>query len=85
MIIFFGTRSRTAVLGQLHYVCARCHHHAAHTCVRATRSFTLFFVPLIPLGKTTIATCHVCRFQQSISNDHADQALAQHRLGPRRA
>lgn len=79
MIILFGTRTTPSVMGQLSYVCMRCQQHAWHTFVRSAQWFTLFFIPVIPLGKSTYATCNTCRFRQAVGNEQADQAFAQQR------
>ena len=74
--IIFGSRSTNRVLGQMMYTCSRCRRPGYHTIVRSQRWFTLYFIPMIPLGKSTIGRCNLCGFQQQISNEQADSWFA---------
>ena len=76
-MIVWGIRSKGRVLGQLRYTCPKCQQNAYHTVVRTQRKFSLFFIPLFPIGSSTSSTCNVCGFRQGLKNDQADQLLAQ--------
>jgi hypothetical protein len=80
MIILFGTRTSPTVMGQLAFACTRCGQHVPHQFVRTRQWFTLFFIPVIPLGTNTYATCGHCRFRQTVNNAQADSAFAQQRM-----
>ena len=66
-IIFFGSRSYNRVLGQVRYPCRRCQQHSYHVVVLSNNWFTLYFVPVIPLGKSFSARCNLCGYQESPS------------------
>jgi hypothetical protein len=80
MFILVGTRTTPQIMGQLAYPCARCGQHAWHQFVRTSQWFTIFFIPIIPMGKNTYATCGMCRFRQNVNTQQADQAFAQQRM-----
>lgn len=64
-------------MGQVPYVCPQCKRNGYHAVVRTSRYFTLFWVPIIPVGKTTTARCNLCGFQEKVDNARADALLAQ--------
>jgi tetratricopeptide (TPR) repeat protein len=70
--IIFGTRNTNNVLGQTQFVCPQCRRQAYHTVVRSRQWFTLYFIPVIPMGKSTTARCNLCGFRGQISNEQAD-------------
>src|SRR2546425_4821097 len=71
-MIVFGSQRNNTVMGQIQYPCSRCRRQAYHTLVRSRRWFTLFFIPVIPIGKTTISHCNLCGYQTLIDNAQAD-------------
>src|SRR5215469_7211640 len=75
--IIFGSRARNNVIGQIQLVCRQCRRQAHHTIVRSNRSFTLYFVPVVPTGQTTTTRCNLCGFQCRVSNEQADSWLSQ--------
>ena len=77
MSIIFGSRSKNKVLGQVQYPCQRCGRMAYHTLVRSRRWFSLYFIPVIPLSKTTTARCNLCGYQSQIDNNQADAMIPQ--------
>ncbi len=80
--IIFGSNSKNKVMGQMQYVCSRCGRQAFHTIVRSRRWFTLYFLPVIPINKTTTARCNLCGFQQAINNEQADAWFANNQQLP---
>jgi hypothetical protein len=76
MIILFGFRRKSARLATIFVMCARCHTPAAHALHRTRRYFTLFFIPLIPLGTKYFSTCTMCGQVTQITKEGADQYLA---------
>ena len=49
-VILWGYRRRGAAIGQLPYVCPRCHQNVPHSVVKTQTKLTIFFIPLIPIG-----------------------------------
>ena len=79
--IIFGSRNNNNVMGQTQFVCPQCRREAYHTVVRSSRWFTLYFIPVIPLGKTTTARCNLCGFRGQISNEQADSWFPKNQAG----
>lgn len=80
-MIIYGYRSRNKVMGQLPYVCPQCKRNGYHAVVRTSRYFTLFWIPIIPIGKSTTARCNLCGYQEKVDNKRADAMLAQPQPG----
>jgi uncharacterized paraquat-inducible protein A len=60
-MIIFGMRVRHKVKGEGEFYCPRCKSQRAYLHKRATRYFTLYFVPLIPLGTLAeYVECQLC-------------------------
>ena len=76
-MIVYGFRTRNNVLGQTQYVCQRCQQNAFHSVVRTKRLITLFWIPLIPISKSTTARCNMCGFQEKVDNKQADAMFVQ--------
>jgi hypothetical protein len=76
MIIVFGFRRRAARLATIFVMGAACRTPAAHALTRTRRYFTLFFVPLIPLGTKYFTTCTMCGHATQITKEGADHYLA---------
>ena len=76
-MIIWGYRTRNNVMGQVPYVCPQCGRNGFHAVVRTSRYFTLFFIPIFPIGKSTTARCNLCGFQEKVDNARADALLAQ--------
>jgi len=79
--IIFSSRSKNKVLGQMQYTCSRCGRPAFHALVRTRRWFTLYFLPVIPMSKTTTLRCNLCGFQELVDNDRADAWFPQGQSG----
>ena len=59
-MIIWGIRWFATTLGQLLYSCSNCGKKTAHTAVVQKGWFTLFFIPLIPIGKKYVIVCNLC-------------------------
>jgi hypothetical protein len=70
MPIIFGFRRRQAILATLGLAC-RNGHVAAHRIVKLTRWFTLFFIPVIPLGSKYLSTCIQCGLTLQLPKEEA--------------
>jgi hypothetical protein len=75
VLIIFGRRRRGYRMAHVLAMCGRCHSPATQAVVRIKTFFTLFFVPLIPLGTKYRSTCTNCSATIELSRDQADQAL----------
>jgi hypothetical protein len=67
MLFLFGLRRKAKVLGQIDQTCAKCSRQTVHTAVESQRWFTLFFIPVIPLGKSYAVRCNLCGLTQASS------------------
>jgi hypothetical protein len=72
MFIIFGIKRLKRRLATVFALCSQCRSPAAQVVVRISTWFSLFFIPLIPLGQKYISTCTLCG--QSIKLDKT-QAL----------
>ena len=78
LIIGFGT---TETLISTHfYACETCGSQGAHELVRQARRFSLFFIPLLTVGRRYYDTCMVCGRTLEVSREQAESAARQ--VGP---
>jgi hypothetical protein len=78
MILIFGLRSYVKALAILTLAC-RHGHVAAHRLVKVTRKFSLFFVPLFPVGRARYYTvCAQCGWHVPWDKETAEAAAHQH-------
>jgi hypothetical protein len=77
-VIIFGTRTTVRLLAMLNLVCARCGNPAAHRIEERRRKFTLFFLPIFPIGaRRTYGTCTYCGLVTELDAPTRDRLLAQ--------
>ncbi|RPJ02596.1 MAG: zinc-ribbon domain-containing protein [Chloroflexi bacterium] len=70
-MIIFGTRVRHKVLGDGKFFCPRCQAQRSYLHKRASRYFTLYFIPIIPMGTLgEFIECQACggTFEMSVLN-----------------
>lgn len=61
MFFLIGVRTKAKAIGQLDRTCTKCTRSTVQTAVETRRWFTLFFLPVIPLGSATrVVRCNVC-------------------------
>lgn len=61
-MIIFGTRGVNSTMEQGHFNCPQCEAQKPYKHKKVTRFFTLYFIPLIPLGKIgEFVECQQCR------------------------
>jgi hypothetical protein len=74
VFLLFGLRTRDNVVSRRPMVCEVCGVHAAQALVKRSTKFTLFFVPLFPVKRSTYylecGNCGVTR--------HADPRAVSH-------
>jgi hypothetical protein len=81
-VIIFGTRTTVRLLAILNFVCGRCGNPSAHRIEERVRKFTLFFIPLFPIGaRKTYGTCTYCGLITEIDKDTRERLLAQAEVG----
>ncbi len=80
-MIIYGYRTSNQVMGQLPQVCSYCRRTGLHTVVRSKRMFTLFWIPIFPIGKKTTMHCTLCGYQMQIDNAQADAYFNQQQAG----
>lgn len=77
MLIIFGLRTGVRLLGIVTVACRRCGNPAAHRLEERRRTITLFFIPVIPLGRRTVITCTYCGATDDVDPDQVPTLLAQ--------
>jgi hypothetical protein len=78
VVIIFGTRTTVRLLAILNFVCGRCGNPSAHRIEERVQKFTLFFIPLFPIGaRRTYGTCTYCGLVTDIDKDTRERLLAQ--------
>jgi len=61
-MIFFGTRGVKSTLSQGQFNCPQCEANRDYKHKKVTRFFTLYFIPIIPLGKLgDFVECQSCK------------------------
>jgi hypothetical protein len=76
VLIIFGLRRRGQRMANVFAMCGVCHSPAAQGLIRIKTFFTLFFIPLIPVGTKYRSVCTMCGATSSLTKDQADQAMA---------
>jgi zinc-ribbon family len=60
MFFLFGTRRSAKALGQMDRHCQKCARNTVHSAFESKQWFTLFFIPVIPLGTSYAIRCNLC-------------------------
>lgn len=76
-MLIFGLSTKQILLATLVYVCEVCGNNAAHHLVKRVRRFTLFFIPIFPVGTRYVDTCTACGRGLEVPADRAEAAAAQ--------
>jgi hypothetical protein len=69
MFILIGSRWKGAPLGQFSYPCTKCGKSVVHTAGIQKGKLTVFFIPLIPIGKKYILVCNLCGLRRNPVGD----------------
>jgi hypothetical protein len=77
MLLIFGMRNRAHQHGAcVAASCPRCHNEVVLTYLVVTRWFTLFFVPLIPIGgRHRMLVCPICSWRREVPKESEHLAL----------
>ena len=81
MLIIFGIRRKAYRLATVFALCRLCGSPAAQVVSRVRTFFSLFFVPIIPMGSTYRSTCSLCGRTVKITKEEADQLVAHAQSG----
>jgi hypothetical protein len=81
MLVIFGRRSKEVPVGQLVLLCTKCRRPVFHNAVALKSCFTLFFVPLIPMGTRFLVKCGVCGYRTKPSGSLRNQLATWHQSG----
>ncbi len=76
-MLIWGIRVSSMVLATFGYVCETCGTGAMHQLVKRVRKFTLFFIPLFPVGTRYLDTCTACGRVLQVPREDAEAAAAQ--------
>ena len=60
MFFLLGTRTKAKAIGQVERPCTKCAKNTVQTAVETKRWFTVFFIPVIPLGSSQVVRCNLC-------------------------
>ena len=75
MPVIFGIRRKAYRLATVFAVCAFCQTPAAQAVTRVRTFFTLFFLPVLPLGSKYRTTCTMCGRSAKVTKEAADQLV----------
>ena len=74
-MLIFGMRTMSKTLAMITLVCGKCGNPSAHRIMQRSRWFTLFFIPLIPLGFTRYSVCTYCGATAKITKEEAQHLI----------
>jgi len=69
MIIFGWSTKPRVIEYQTQIECSRCGIKTTHDLIRISKTFNLYFVPVIPLSIKYYARCRLCGSEQNISSE----------------
>jgi zinc-ribbon family len=73
--IIFGIKRLKKRLATLLALCGQCSTPAAQVVVRVSTWFSLFFIPVIPLGSKYLSTCTLCGASVKLDKVQAQQMV----------
>lgn len=76
MLVIFGLSRKERILAALPRACGNCGHPGPQVLAKRSRRFTLFFVPVLPLGSRHEVSCRWCGASRRVSSDEARQLAA---------
>jgi hypothetical protein len=76
MFFLFGMRTKSTPIKQIQYPCPKCAHTTMFTAMESKRWFTLFFIPVIPLGGRFLIRCNFCGLILKCSQELKEQITA---------
>jgi hypothetical protein len=82
VFVIFGIKRLRKRLATVFALCGQCNTPAAQVIVRASTWFSLFFVPVIPLGSKYISTCTYCGNSMKLEKAQALQMVVSAQQAP---
>jgi hypothetical protein len=79
MFFLIGFRTKAKAIAQVERPCTKCARSTVQTALETKKWFTLFFIPVIPLGSTRYVKCNLCGLTLKAVGD-LDAQLAQKAL-----
>jgi hypothetical protein len=76
VLIIFGLKRKAHRLATIFALCLACQTPAAQVLIRVRTFFSLFFIPVIPLGTKYRSTCTMCGASTVVSAEYADRLMA---------
>jgi zinc-ribbon family len=76
VFILFGIRAMVKTLTMVTFLCTTYNQPAAHRLSQVTRWFTLFFIPVFPIGRRHVLTCSACGQSSKLTKQQADEIVA---------
>jgi hypothetical protein len=76
MLIIFGIKRIVHRLATVFAMCAQCGSPAAQVVARRSTWFSLFFIPVVPLGSKYFSTCTLCGVATALQKEHALHLVA---------
>ena len=74
MFIIFGYRTLLKNFGEVFKnMCAHCHNEKYWVLSRASKWFTLFFIPIIPISSTYFLRCPVCKYGTKLDHEQVEK------------
>ena len=77
MFLIFGFKRKAQRIASVFALCESCRTPAAQVVVRIRLFFSLFFVPIIPLGVSYRSTCTMCGRTVRVTKDAVTQLTRQ--------
>ncbi|GAA1989541.1 zinc-ribbon domain-containing protein [Amycolatopsis minnesotensis] len=74
-MIIYGWRTKVHDRGTATLVCAQCQNPAAHVVRNAVKKFTLFWIPLFPIGSKWFTQCTFCGAANKTTKAEAQQVM----------
>ncbi|MDO8337220.1 MAG: zinc-ribbon domain-containing protein [Microcella sp.] len=75
MLFIFGSTHRDRVLADVHFVCEHCGVAAPQQIIETATKLSLFFVPLVTLGRKHAVVCANCGAATVLTRDQAEHGL----------
>jgi hypothetical protein len=76
MFLVFGIKRMKKRLATMLALCGQCGSPAAQVVIRVSTWFSLFFIPVIPLGSKYSSTCTLCGKSVKLDKEQAMQMVA---------
>ena len=76
MFIIFGIKRMVHRLATVFAMCSQCGSPAAQVVARRSTWFSLFFIPVVPLGNKYFTTCTLCGVATKLDKEQALHLVA---------